>query len=109
MEEVGGVWRRWEGCGGGGKGVEEMGGVWRRWEGCGGGGKERYSTCVGGEVDDTTACPIFPPQSRAPSSPVIIVGTHVDKLPPSSAKDLKDHYSAMIRAVYEKNGFPSLS
>eukprot|EP00731_Ephydatia_muelleri_P005646 Em0002g1822a len=48
-------------------------------------------------------------QSRAPNSPIIIVGTHLDKLPPGRSRELREHYTKLIRSIYEKTGFPSLS
>eukprot|EP00731_Ephydatia_muelleri_P016582 Em0009g1006a len=41
-------------------------------------------------------------QSRAPHSPVIIVGTHYDKLPSAKAKDLREHYKQKIHSIYGK-------
>ena len=108
----GGVVGEWWGRGGvGGGGVEEEwrggwrgsgGGVVGEWKGSGGG-------VEGGIIVAVSSIFCFPPQSRAPSSPVIIVATHMDKLPPDFAADLKEQYTSMIVAIYQKVGFPSLS
>ena len=89
----GGVEGEWWGSGGGGVG---------EWKGSGGG-------VEGGIMVAVSSIFCFPSQSRAPSSPVIIVATHMDKLPPDFAADLKEQYTSMIVAIYQKVGFPSLS
>jgi leucine-rich repeat kinase 1 len=48
-------------------------------------------------------------QARAPHSPVLIVGTHLDKLHFNRAQDLKQKYKEMIKSLYGKAGFPNLS
>ena len=50
-----------------------------------------------------------PLQARAPHSPVLIVGTHLDKLHFNRAQDLKQKYKEKIKSLYGKAGFPSLS
>lgn len=47
-------------------------------------------------------------QARAPHSPVIIVGTHLDKLPSQKAQKLKEHYKQRIVKLYRKPGYPNI-
>lgn len=49
-----------------------------------------------------------PLQARAPHSPVIIVGTHLDKLPAQKSRDLKEHYKQKIVQLYRKPGYPNI-
>lgn len=51
---------------------------------------------------------IMCPQARAPHSPVIIVGTHVDRLPPQKSRELKEHYKQRIVQLYRKPGYPNI-
>ena len=48
-------------------------------------------------------------QARAPKSPIIIVGTHLDKIPPQKIKPLIDRFKARIKDLYGKSGYPHLS
>ena len=40
---------------------------------------------------------------------MLIVGTHLDKLPMHKSVDLKAKYKDKIKALYGKSGYPTLS
>ena len=48
-------------------------------------------------------------QARAPYSPVIIVGTHLDKVPLQKTHEMKEFYKKKIRDLYDKPGYPRIS
>ena len=47
-------------------------------------------------------------KARAPHSPVIIVATHLDKVPSNQQKELKAQYQRKIKELYERSGFPTI-
>ncbi len=47
-------------------------------------------------------------QARAPHSPVIIVGTHLDKMAAQKSQKLKEHYKQRIVQLYRKPGYPNI-
>ena len=47
-------------------------------------------------------------QARAPHSPVLIVGTHLDKLPIQKTRELKEKYKQRIVKMYRKPGYPNI-
>jgi leucine-rich repeat kinase 1 len=49
-------------------------------------------------------------QARAPYSPVIIVGTHLDKLLPGEAPELRGRYRQLIEKIYMQpgGGYPEI-
>ena len=48
-------------------------------------------------------------QARAPRSKVIIVGTHLDRLPPAKRKDRLFKLESDLRRKLDKKGFPIIS
>ncbi len=48
-------------------------------------------------------------QARAPKSPIIIVGTHLDKIPPQKIKPTLDRFKLRIKELYAKSGYPHIS
>jgi len=51
----------------------------------------------------------FPLQARAPKSPILIVGTHLDKIPPQKVKGKVDRFKGRIKELYDKAGYPHIS
>lgn len=47
-------------------------------------------------------------QARAPHSPVLIVGTHLDRIPASKTREFKEKYKERIRKLYDKPGYPRI-
>jgi leucine-rich repeat kinase 1 len=47
-------------------------------------------------------------QSRAPKSPVIIVGTHLDKIPSNQVNELRQLYKSKILDSYGSQGYPTI-
>ena len=47
-------------------------------------------------------------KARAPHSPVIIVSTHLDKVPSNQQKEFKARYQQKIKELYERSGFPTI-
>lgn len=50
----------------------------------------------------------MPLQARAPHSPVIIVGTHLDRLPVQKTREIKEQYKQKIVQLYRKPGYPQI-
>ena len=50
----------------------------------------------------------LPPQARAAYSPVLIVGTHLDKVPATRVNEYKQTYRSKIIKYYDKDGFPKI-
>ena len=49
------------------------------------------------------------PQARAPKSPILIVGTHLDKVPPQKIKPFTDRFKKRIKELYDTVGYPHIS
>ena len=47
-------------------------------------------------------------KARAPHSPVIIVATHLDRVPNSQQRELKARYQQKIKDMYDRSGFPTI-